>query len=326
MSDSTSKTVTKTFKKYVPPGKKTCVVRLRKNYQDCDVYIGPHVSNSSWKLNASKWSNSFYNPNDPEQSLKQYRHMILSSSDLRKALLPELANKRLGCFCDNLRNCHGRVLVDLVNQKQQQSPHKIVHFSTPKRFLNCYFFKGEKSPLSNLYQCHLEWNGQTYHSVSQILAHLDALKMKQFEVAEKIIKCKTPAKAAFFRSKLRSLSPFHPRSRIESLRLMQELIALKWDQVSEFQTLLKSKAHKYVLLEATFNRFWGCGLDIAYLEEEKNFSYFEGCNFLGWILMYVTFTKQNIPFPSVNDFFYDSEMCTLKCGFLEFLQMVEIFS
>lgn len=78
-----------------------------------DIYIG----------RGSKWGNPFthksgtkaqYIVSSREEAIEKYREYILSKPELLKDL-PELAGKRLGCFCKP-KACHGDVLVDLFSQ------------------------------------------------------------------------------------------------------------------------------------------------------------------------------------------------------------------
>jgi Domain of unknown function (DUF4326) len=71
----------------------------------CDVYIG----------RPSKWGNPFTitNVRDRDMAVDQYAEWIKTQPGLL-ACLPELKDKRLGCYCAPQR-CHGDVLVALVN-------------------------------------------------------------------------------------------------------------------------------------------------------------------------------------------------------------------
>ena len=106
---------------YVPPSTKgkTVLVHPSKDKdgevkQDCDVYIGHGLNNKHWVLEKSKWSNPFYTPKlSAKIGNERYRRHILSSKHL-KVSLKELVEKRLGCLCPSLDECHGNVLIELV--------------------------------------------------------------------------------------------------------------------------------------------------------------------------------------------------------------------
>lgn len=66
----------------------------------------------------SKWGNPFYigRDGDREEVIKKYKRYILNKAELIAAL-PELAGKRLGCYCKPLA-CHGDVLIELIEMKE----------------------------------------------------------------------------------------------------------------------------------------------------------------------------------------------------------------
>lgn len=107
----------------------TRVVRLRRRghvvLQDCDVYIGRRWTMGNWNLPHSKWANPFTvrQCGSAEKAVERYREWILRQPELL-ASLEELRGKTLGCWCvktgpDGKQTgaCHGRVLVELLNEK-----------------------------------------------------------------------------------------------------------------------------------------------------------------------------------------------------------------
>lgn len=99
------------------------VVRLRRKggrvVQDCDVYIGRECRKGGWDLPASKWANPFSlaKYGSLPVVLRKYREYIQGRPDLLEAL-PELAGKRLGCWC-HPDPCHGGVLIELFKTQTQ---------------------------------------------------------------------------------------------------------------------------------------------------------------------------------------------------------------
>ena len=95
------------------------LVRIKKNQdtlvQNCDVYIGHRVSNSYWHLPRSDWAN-WFNYKD-EHRLDNYAAYIRRRMWHR---LDELEGKLIGCWCDDLEECHGSVLVSLLEQKKMK--------------------------------------------------------------------------------------------------------------------------------------------------------------------------------------------------------------
>jgi hypothetical protein len=84
------------------------VVNIR--HQDCDVYIG----------RGSPWGNPFKIGKDGDRAevIQKYRDWINLQPELI-AQLPNLKNKKLGCFCAP-KACHGDVLLNLILKKEKQ--------------------------------------------------------------------------------------------------------------------------------------------------------------------------------------------------------------
>ena len=82
----------------------TRIVNIRR--EDYDVLIG----------RPSKWGNPFQIGRDGnrERVIKMYEIHVRRRPDLIAAL-PELAGKRLGCYCHPLP-CHGEVLIRLLHE------------------------------------------------------------------------------------------------------------------------------------------------------------------------------------------------------------------
>jgi hypothetical protein len=90
----------------------TTVVKVTPRKPNFDVYIG-----RAWAgLPESKWHNPYRIGvhGTREQVLERYEMYIRRRPDLIKAL-PELRDKRLGCWCHPLP-CHGDVLVRLIDE------------------------------------------------------------------------------------------------------------------------------------------------------------------------------------------------------------------
>ncbi len=82
----------------------TKVVHCKKDKYD--VYIG----------RPSKWGNPFKIGKDGtrEEVIQKYREWIMTQPELL-AVLPELKNKVLGCWCKP-KPCHGDVLAELADK------------------------------------------------------------------------------------------------------------------------------------------------------------------------------------------------------------------
>lgn len=88
------------------------VVHVRDGF---DTYIGRE--NRWYRLPRSKWANPYKIPRDvatPQEAVEKYREWIMTQPELLAAL-PELRDKRLGCYCrGKYPVCHGDVLVELA--------------------------------------------------------------------------------------------------------------------------------------------------------------------------------------------------------------------
>jgi hypothetical protein len=75
-----------------------------------DIYIG----------RPSKWGNPFVIGKDGDRTavIEKYRRFLLGNKTLLAAL-PELRDKRLGCFCKPLA-CHGDVLAETLEKRQNE--------------------------------------------------------------------------------------------------------------------------------------------------------------------------------------------------------------
>lgn len=108
------------------------IVRIQRKsgavVQDCDTYIGRACFRGGWELKQSIWYNPFTIKNLKEERsrtvltteidindvLQAYKKYLFGRPDLL-ARLPELAGKRLGCWCKPAP-CHGDILVELFNR------------------------------------------------------------------------------------------------------------------------------------------------------------------------------------------------------------------
>ena len=67
-------------------------VHMKKEHgkivQDCDVYIGNEINNSSWQLAQSKWHDPYHSRWDllPSQRKEKYKNYILNHPHLIKCL------------------------------------------------------------------------------------------------------------------------------------------------------------------------------------------------------------------------------------------------
>ena len=268
------------------------VVKLRKNYkgevlQDCDIYIGPRIDNPHWRLDASIWLNPFHIPGFQQKSLQMFRNHILSNSKLRD-LLPSLRGKRLGCFCKDLTQCHGQELVKIVNETDVAAG-----FDISTQFIHgnqIMFFKGEKSPLSNLHKSPMKINDIVFTCLEQARAHHLATHIGEKFIAQKLANYDISTKELLTLSKNLVKSDNFKISNFtlnENIQLVHSLLKVKMAQDTKFRKLVQ-KHKTLIFVEATYNKFWGCGADIQNLlsnrETVLQMKLFPGLNILGWLI------------------------------------------
>jgi hypothetical protein len=104
------------------------VVNLKGHRDDKDflaevVYIGRPMYLGGWRLPGSIWANPYRIGRDGtrEEVLARYEQYVRESPELLLARLPELAGRRLGCWCAPLP-CHGDVLVRLLAEIGTRRP------------------------------------------------------------------------------------------------------------------------------------------------------------------------------------------------------------
>lgn len=95
----------------------TTVVNVHHG-DEYDVYIG----------RGSKWGNPFKlrsgaTLEERHRVISQYMGWVVNQPQLIKAMVKELAGKRLGCYCAPLP-CHGDMLVGLINGLIQDAREK----------------------------------------------------------------------------------------------------------------------------------------------------------------------------------------------------------
>ena len=289
----------------------TRLVRLKKHrgevQQDCDVYIGPRVKNRSWDLEESEWWNPYSSqivlrngrkriPNHQEMDYKneQFRKYVLASPKLCKKL-PDLLGKTLGCLCSgDFKNCHGRVLVNLVNNldgKEKIAAEVRSHGTLYRTYdggRGVVFFKGGWSPFSNYFPCTIVMNdpcswsrGSEEEEGERVVFRLGTFQGYAWkcarlrgadERAKQILGC-----SSF--TALNSLSRDYEEECTkpmltldQQICIMYGLIKAKVEQVPDVRTTYCSKlfgsGKRVLLCEATSSDFWGIGTDYSHLMEK----------------------------------------------------------
>ena len=265
---------------FVPNTGETVVVRLKKIdgkvYQDCDVYIGPKMDNASWKFKESPWVNNFhYATSDRVKNLQLYAEHILATPDLREHLY-ELKGKRLGCFCENLKFCHGTVLVSLVNKEcASREVTNNLH----------YFFKGEENPLSNLYRTRI---GTSFNSEQIRVGHMIRRLKNRTELMNELIDTKNNIDLCkLSKTVFRTLTLNNKYLQEEQLLDMIRTLRSKLIYCKNFEEKLEGLGETLFIFEATQNPFWGCGKDIQDISAKEDIFLLPGENWLGWLLLWL---------------------------------------
>ena len=272
---------------YSPP----TVTHLKKQggniIQNCDIYIGNAVRNSSWDLEESKWCDPFHQRWDLslKERRKKYRGYVTSKPELMRSL-SELRGKMLGCLCQSPRSCHGHVLVELVRKAfGQEEDHR-----TKASKGNIYYFKGSFSPLSNFYPAVLV-DGPPHQRKKfrlgsfQLYYWEKAVNTGAMRIAEALRKAKSVKKVREWTRKI----PIVETPLSDQILSMHRILSLKYAQTPAVrQALQRLVLTNRVPAKATSNGFWGCGVDMQAVKrnspEELFSNRIDGKNYLGWIL------------------------------------------
>ena len=278
---------------YSPP----TVIHLKKQggniIQNCDVYIGNAIKNSSWDLKESKWCDPFHQQWDLtwKERRKNYRSYVTLKPELMRNL-SELRGKMLGCLCQSLHTCHGHVLVELFGKAFGQEED----FCTKASKGNIYYFKGSFSPLSNFYPAVLvdgppqERNLQKKFRLGsfQLYYWQKAVNAGVLRIAKVIRKAKSVKKVREWSKKI----PIIEMPISDQILSMHRILSLKYAQTGAMrQVLQRLLTTSRVPAEDTTNRFWGCGVNMPALRrsspEELFSNRVDGKNYLGLILALV---------------------------------------
>lgn len=261
------------------------LVRLKKVkgevVQDCDIYIGPKQSNSNWNLEESKWHNPYHFNKDNNKALRCYKDHILASPYLIQCL-PELAGKTLGCFCADPKCCHGTVLIQLylklVKKVDEHTGHG--HY--------VLYFKGESSPLSNLFRCPLKnEEGHIFGCLEQMRIYDIANQNQDWTMAAAIVNARSIPKVCQLSKMIHHSTDLKQKETKEwrmasQVHQLLKLLQIKYEQCPTFALLISDLTddklvQKKLIMEATSNLYWGCGVDFSLIEEKKKRNIYGDC-------------------------------------------------
>jgi len=272
------------------PGHKPVLVRLRKIngkiYQDCDVYIGPKMHNSSWQFDESPWVNIFhYATSDRKKNLEMYENYLRNSKTLR-LLLHTLIGKRLGCFCDNEDWCHAIIIIKLVEELCNVAM---------KLIGDMLFFKGEFSPFSNIWQSNfMSRTFISYNSSEQFRLASIARRMQDSALLEEIMQASGAKElCALSKAVTRKCSISLGYSTQCQVKDMIKAVQAKYTRCYAFnQHCSENLKPGTLLFEATSNPFWGCGEDLEKIFSDTQVTSLPGLNLVGWIILFVVAKSQ----------------------------------
>lgn len=115
-------------------------------------------------------------------------------------------------------------------------------------------FQSALSPLSNLFPCSITFNGFKYSSAEQAYQHQRCLHHNLFLLARDILAQHNPYDIISDAKEITDDDEWL----VQRVPLMERLIRHKFEQVPVFADLLK-RTGSHVLVENTFNNFWGSG-------------------------------------------------------------------
>ena len=153
--------------------------------------------------------------------------------------------------------------------------------------MNNYRLAGDKvifwgSFLSNWYPCKIKYKGLDFSSSEQLFMWMKAKHFKDEEIADEILKCKTPKEAKKLGRKVRGFD----QSVWDDVKVkyMHDAIDCKFEQNPE----LKSKSmelgkSRYFVEGSPYDKIWGIGLDWQDVRAENELLW-KGHNLLGELL------------------------------------------
>lgn len=146
-----------------------------------------------------------------------------------------------------------------VCQKEGHEPGSpdCKHFEQPSETVVA--FQGKDNPLSNFYPCEIKAFGEVHQSAEHAYQFTKAVRSGDMDAVQKIRESFTALEAKRIGHTVKD--PVGWNKERESV--MEEIIMHKVDQVKDFRAKLERADTKTVFAEATFDTFWGTGLDVT---------------------------------------------------------------
>ena len=208
----------------------------------------------------------------------------------------------MGCICPNITCCHGHLLAKLAQgEKDLKNVFDETSLSIDARPV--VFFKGEKCPLSNCYfntaypvEIKDDEEEAPLNFPFGMCQAFTAMKCRDLgwnnmessiREVKNITELNTVLKSFDVRSQ--SVKPSKPWKVSRTLEVMFELLKAKHIADLKFRSFCEKLGPK-VPCKATFNKYWGCGIDMEVLHSLDPRLLKEtvmGHNTLGWLIKIV---------------------------------------
>lgn len=130
------------------------------------------------------------------------------------------------------------------------------HYSTSE---NIVAFQGKDNPLSNFYPCEIKVFGEVHQSAEHAYQFTKAIRSGDMDAVKKIREANTALEAKRAGNTVKEPVEWET----QKVTVMEEIIQAKAEQVSKFRDRLDSSNSKTTFAEATFDVYWGTGLDIT---------------------------------------------------------------
>ena len=130
------------------------------------------------------------------------------------------------------------------------------HHSTSE---NIVAFQGKDNPLSNFYPCEIKVFGEVHQSAEHAYQFTKAIRSGDMDAVKKIREANTALEAKRAGNTVKEPVEWET----QKVTVMEEIIQAKAEQVSKFRDRLDSSNSKTTFAEATFDVYWGTGLDIT---------------------------------------------------------------
>ena len=145
---------------------------------------------------------------------------------------------------------------------------------------NVVCFNSKTHPLSNMYGCLIDYQGQRFLSAEHAYQWSKAKQLKMDELAEEII---AEPSAAGAKEKAKSI----PKPKLEKwasmkVLVMKEILECKMTSCNAFYNALM-ETNNATLVESTSDLFWGCGMQHS-MAATTHPRYYKGANRLGALL------------------------------------------